>query len=99
MNNFGVTNNRQEQREAVTAEVALLTARCEEVFNSLVELRRLDPPAVSSQVGTVAVELKRQDDAVTNVVETQPVAAPDAQTQMLIDKRRQVEDIYREIAA
>jgi hypothetical protein len=100
MTNFGTSNNRQEQRQADSAEVVLLTARCEEVFNSLVELRRHDPPAVLAQVGTKAVEFEQQNETpVTAPGQNEPSNVTDLQAYRLAQQRRNVEDIYREIAA
>jgi hypothetical protein len=105
MTNFGVTNNRQEQREAVSAEVMLLTARCEEVFNSLVELRRLDPPAARAQVGTMALELDRQNAAPAELSPDAPTSAADELEKLrreiaaMHDAKASPEDTYNEIAA
>lgn len=98
MNNFGASNNRQEQRQDASAEVILLTARCEEVFNSLVELRRLDPPAVHVQVGTKAVELEQQNETPAVALDQdEPTNVVDLDARRIA--RQRVEDVYREIAS
>lgn len=98
MNNFGASDNRQEQRQLVSAEVVLLTARCEEVFNSLVELRRHDPPAVQAQVGSKAVELEQQNEApAVTADQNEPANVVDLDARRLA--RQRVKDAFDEAAA